>query len=209
MGDNKDSPDMRHKHWLLSSLQQSHDLVSAAINGLAEQLSVLSGQIDMAVSTTTPSRYSIPALRQLYCSIEGNHTGDSATTITAVYCLGNCSGTQDILKSIHESACDPEWESLIEMFNKWKKNIKGQWGTVQEGWSQERKWLSMAKKKWESWVQTLELGLVALQQHDWFLTGNRDIKINGGSSLVMPSSLVSVNSNSGYTKSWHCQTSSS
>jgi len=124
----------------------------------------------------------------------------------------------ELLKAVREPPRDSERESLTAMLNEWKKNVEGQWNTIQEEWSQERERLSKAKDEWESRARTLELGLdakinagvasvMALQRHDRFPNG--DIKLNGGGGLVTPPSPVSVASNPGRTKSRRRRSSSS
>ncbi|KAF8958653.1 hypothetical protein BDZ97DRAFT_1923548 [Flammula alnicola] len=95
-------------------------------------------------------------------------------------------------------------ESLVEMMAKWKKSVEGQWGTVQEEWTQE---------EWEAEsclvdtglekMATLQMTLASqlqqhIQQHSMLIhgMGNGDaIKPNGG--LVTPPSSMSQSSDSG------------
>ena len=221
--DDEDSPDTKHRHRSSSPLQQSHDTASAAIDELAERLSVLSGRIDTAVEFNN--------------SLQAQHTAAQTTIsqlqskITALEDLLQATQAQlqqqntaqeaahaEILKAVREPPRDSERESLTEMLNEWKRNVESQWSAVQEEWSQERERLSKVKEEWESRARMLELSLdakinagmasfTALQRHDRFPNG--DIKINGGGGLVTPPSPVSVASNPGRTKSRRRRSSAS
>ncbi|KAF8956899.1 hypothetical protein BDZ97DRAFT_1925063 [Flammula alnicola] len=118
------------------------------------------------------------------------------------------------------SAVKQEKESLVEMMAEWKKSVEGQWGTVQEEWTQERERLGKAREEWEAKSRQVDTGLekmatlqttlasqqqqiqVQLQQHIQQHSalihglGNGDaIKPNGG--LVTPPSPRSQSSDSG------------
>lgn len=221
--DDEDSPDTKRKCRSSSPLQQPHDIASAAIDGLAERLSALSGRIDTAVEFNNSLQAQHTAAQTAISHLQSKIvTLEELVQATQSQLLQQNSAQEaaqaEILKAVREPARDPERESLTAMLNEWKKNVEGQWSAVQEEWSQERERLSKAKEEWESRARTLELGLdakittsvaslTALQRHDRFPNG--DIKINGGGGLVTPPSPVSVASNPGRTKSRRRRSSSS
>lgn len=221
--DDEDSPNTKRKHRSSSPLQQSHDVASAAIDGLAERLSVLSGRIDTAVEFNNSFQAQHTAAQTTISQLQSKIMAlEELVQATQLQLLQQNSAQEaaqaEILKAVREPARDPEREALTAMLDEWKKNVEGQWSAVQEEWSQERERLSRAKEEWENRARTLELGLdakinagvaslAALQRHDRFPNG--DIKINGGGGLVTPPSPVSVASNPGRTKSRRRRSSSS
>ena len=222
--DDEDSPNTKRKHRSSSPpLQQSRDIASAAIDGLVERLSALSGRIDTAMEFNNSLQAQHTAAQTTISQLQSKIAALEELVQATQLQLQQQNSAQEIaqaeiLKAVREPARDPERESLAAMLNEWKKNVEGQWSAVQEEWSQERERLSKAKEEWESRARTLELGLdakinagvaslAALQRHDRFPNG--DIKINGGGGLVTPPSPVSVASNSGRTKSRRRRSSSS
>jgi hypothetical protein len=47
----------------------------------------------------------------------------------------------------------------MQMLNKWRKSVKGQWSSIQEEWATECKHLTSAHKEWESKVKNIETNL--------------------------------------------------
>lgn len=219
--DDDESPSAKRR---LRSSARDRDVPSAALDELAERLSTLSCRIDTAV--------------EFNASLQAQHS-EAQTTISLLQSkisvledmveatqlqLQQQSAAQEaaqaeILKAVREPPRDAERESLTEMLNEWKKSVEGQWGAVQEEWSQERERLNKAREEWEARAKSLETGfdakvnasvasIIAVQRHHSFIP-NGDIKLNGGGGLVTPPSPVSVTSNSGRTKSRRRRSSSS
>ncbi|KAF9218840.1 hypothetical protein BS17DRAFT_790524 [Gyrodon lividus] len=221
--DDEESPDSKRRHRSPSPLRQSHDAASAAIDELAERLSVLSGRIDTAVEYNNSLQTQHTAAQTTISLLQSKIATLEELVQATQWQLQQQSATQEaaqaeILKAVREPARDTERESLTAMLNEWKKSVEGQWSAAQEEWSQEREKLSKAREEWENRARTLELGLdakisagvasiAAMQRHHPFPNG--DIKINGGGGLVTPPSPVSVASNSGRTKSRRRRSSSS
>jgi hypothetical protein len=119
-----------------------------------KRLSVLTDQLEtaLALSRTLQEQHAaaqdtISALQHKVASLEGR----VEATATQV---NEQADTVQTLKNVVEAPSfraseDEQRESLTEAINQWKKNVEGQWSSVQEEWESERERLRKATEEWE------------------------------------------------------------
>ena len=56
---------------------------------------------------------------------------------------------------VPEQEREKERESLTEMINEWKREVKGKWSSVQEEWIVEKDRLCRARDEWELKTKTV------------------------------------------------------
>jgi hypothetical protein len=192
-------------------LAQRMTSLSAQLESALELSRTLQQQHSTAQSTISLLESKVAALEAL---VQATQAQVQAQTETQQYLAQAVEDAKAAAAAVSErpavtSAPEDERESITQMLNSFKKNVEGQWSTVQEEWNEERERLRRAREEWEIRVRAVETGLEAAsakvdtglasmasfqaQQHH---IPNGHAKVTGNHGLATPPSPRSLSADS-------------
>ncbi|TCD64024.1 hypothetical protein EIP91_004658 [Steccherinum ochraceum] len=182
---------------------------------LIQRMTTLASQLESALELSRSLEAQHATAQSTISSLESKVTElESMVKVTQGQVQAQAESHQHLAETIEAKLMDhgppsdvdtertQERESLKEMFTEWKKGMEGQWGTVQEEWTDERDRMRRAKEEVEVRLRAIEDGvgtsvskmetglasLVALQAQLQRAQPNGSAKTRSSGGLVTPPS---------------------